>query len=49
LRVLSPWHWYLGRPLLVDGPGIAAFAIPLGLIAAFLLAGDRRFEVRDLR
>lgn len=46
---LSPWHWYLGRPALVDGWTWAAIVIPLGLIVVLVVSATAAFERRDLR
>jgi ABC-2 type transport system permease protein len=48
-RWLIPWHWYLGRPALVDGWTWAAIVIPLGLTVVFVVVATRSFERRDLR
>lgn len=49
LRFVSPWHWYLGRNMLVDG--VAPDAIVPPLLASALLVGSatRLFGRRDLR
>jgi ABC-2 type transport system permease protein len=46
---LSPWHWYLGRPALVDGWSWPAVAIPLGVTAILMAAATLSFERRDRR
>jgi ABC-2 type transport system permease protein len=46
---LSPWHWYLGRPALVDGWTWPMVVIPAIGTAALVALGTLRFEARDLR
>jgi ABC-2 type transport system permease protein len=48
-RVLSPWHWYLDRNMLADGPTPAAILLPIVICAALLTLGWIRFVHRDLR
>lgn len=49
LRYASPWHWYLGRNMLIDGPAPDALIPPLVLGLALLAAATRLLERRDLR
>ena len=49
LRLVSPWHWYLGRNMLVQGVAPEAFVVPVALSAALLLVAIVAFERRDLR
>jgi ABC-2 type transport system permease protein len=49
LRFASPWHWYLGRNMLVDGVAPDAIVPPLLLSAALLALTTRLFARRDLR
>jgi ABC-2 type transport system permease protein len=46
---LTPWHWYLGRPALVEGWTGPALAIPLAAAAVLVVAATLSFERRDLR
>jgi ABC-2 type transport system permease protein len=48
-RWLTPWHWYLGRPALVDGWTWPAIAIPLVATVVLVAAAVLSFERRDLR
>lgn len=48
-RFASPWHWYLRRNMLVEGPEPIAFALPLLLTTALLALSLASFERRDLR
>lgn len=48
-RWSSPWHWYLGRPALVDGWTWPAVAVPLLVTALLVLVATLAFERRDLR
>jgi ABC-2 type transport system permease protein len=49
VRQLSPWHWYLDRNLLAEGPTPAAIVLPIAVSAALLAAGWAAFRRRDLR
>jgi ABC-2 type transport system permease protein len=49
LRFLTPWHWYLERNMLVDGPSAAAVAVPVLGSLVLVLAGWAAFARRDLR
>jgi ABC-2 type transport system permease protein len=49
LRQLSPWHWYLDRNLLAEGPALAAVLLPVAVSAVLLVAGWAAFYRRDLR
>jgi ABC-2 type transport system permease protein len=49
LRVLSPWHWYLGRNILIEGAGATAFLLPLLVSTVVVAAGAWVFLHRDLR
>lgn len=48
-RFFVPWHWYLSRNIIAQGPGIESFLAPLGLSAALVALGVWRFGPRDLR
>jgi ABC-2 type transport system permease protein len=48
-RYLTPWHWYLDRNMLAQGPAPVAIVVPLLLSALFLAAGWTAFVRRDLR
>jgi hypothetical protein len=48
-RVLSPWHWYLDRNMLAEGPTPGAIVLPVVISAALLTLGWIRFLRRDLR
>ena len=49
LRLVSPWHWYLGRNMLVDGVAPDAI-VPPALVSAVLVGvAIRLFRQRDLR
>jgi ABC-2 type transport system permease protein len=48
-RYVTPWHWYLGRNMLADGPAPDAIVVPLVLSAALLAASTLLFARRDLR
>lgn len=45
----SPWHWYLSDIIIIDGPSITAFALPLVASVVFATAGVAAFNRRDLR
>jgi ABC-2 type transport system permease protein len=49
LRFLTPWHWYLERNMLVDGPAPGAVVIPILGSVLLLLIGWAVFVRRDLR
>jgi ABC-2 type transport system permease protein len=49
LRFVSPWHWYLGRNMLVDGVALDAVVAPLLASAMLVALATRLFERRDLR
>ena len=49
LRALVPWHWYLGRNMLAEGPAAEAVIVPLLVSAVLVMLGVARFERRDLR
>lgn len=48
-RWISPWHWYLGRPAMVDGWTWSAIAIPLAGTFLLVVVATLSFERRDLR
>ena len=45
----SPWQWYLRTNMLVEGPDLVAFALPLTVVMAALSASVGVFTRRDLR
>ncbi len=47
-RFVSPWHWYLGRNMLTDGPAPDAIVLPLVLSAVALAGAVVLFSRRDL-
>lgn len=49
LRLVSPWHWYLGRNMLAQGVAPDAIAVPLVLSVVIFAAGVGAFLRRDLR
>ena len=49
LRFLTPWHPYLERNVLVDGPSALALAVPVLVSLALVGAGWAAFVRRDLR
>ena len=49
LRLLSPWHWYLGRNMLAQGVAPDALVVPLVLSLVIFAAGAGAFLRRDLR
>jgi ABC-2 type transport system permease protein len=49
LRFLSPWHWYLGRNMLVHGVAPDALVLPLLVAAVLVAVAVATFEHRDLR
>ncbi len=49
LRLVSPWHWYLGRNMLADGLALDAIALPLLVAAVVFVGGATAFLHRDLR
>ena len=48
-RVAVPWHWYLSKNMLAEGPAPEAILAPLAMSALLVLAGVARFVRRDLR
>jgi ABC-2 type transport system permease protein len=48
LRVVTPWHWYLDRNMLAEGPSAAAILLPLLVSLPLFLAGWAAFRRRDL-
>lgn len=48
-RLFVPWHWYLSRNIIAEGPGLESLLVPLGLSAALAALGVWRFGPRDLR
>jgi ABC-2 type transport system permease protein len=48
-RWLSPWHWYLGSPALIEGWTWPMIIVPAIGTAALVALGTARFEARDLR
>jgi ABC-2 type transport system permease protein len=49
LRLVSPWHWYLGRNMLAQGVAPDALIVPVVLSAVMFGAGAAVFLRRDLR
>ena len=49
VRMVSPWHWYLRQNMLVEGPDVMAFVLPLGASAVALWISVIVFGRRDLR
>jgi ABC-2 type transport system permease protein len=49
LRLFSPWYWYAGRNLLLEGGNPAGVVLPLVGAALLVAVALRRFDVRDLR
>jgi ABC-2 type transport system permease protein len=49
VRQLSPWHWYLDRNLLAEGPASAAVVVPLAISAVLVGVAWAMFRRRDLR
>lgn len=49
LRVVIPWHWYLERNMLAEGPAFKAIVVPLAVSAVLVVLGVARFARRDLR
>ena len=49
LRLVSPWHWYLGRNMLAQGVAPDALVVPLVLSVVIFAAGAGAFLRRDLR
>jgi ABC-2 type transport system permease protein len=49
LRTITPWHWYLDRNMLADGPAVTAIVLPLVVSVPVVLAGWAAFRRRDLR
>jgi ABC-2 type transport system permease protein len=48
LRLVTPWHWYLDRNMLAEGPSVAAIVLPLLVSLPLFLAGWAAFRRRDL-
>ena len=48
LRVVSPWHWYLERNTLADGPTATGVVAPVAVTVVLALVSAWRFERRDL-
>ena len=48
-RFFVPWHWYLSRNIIAEGPGIESLLAPIGLAVALAALGIWRFGPRDLR
>jgi ABC-2 type transport system permease protein len=48
LRLVTPWHWYLDRNMLAEGPSAAAIVLPLLVSLPLFLAGWAAFRRRDL-
>lgn len=49
VRYFTPWHWYLERNMLAEGPAPVAIVMPLVLSAVLLAGGWAAFVRRDLR
>jgi ABC-2 type transport system permease protein len=49
LRAITPWHWYLDRNMLADGPAVTAIVLPLVVSVPVVVAGWAAFRRRDLR
>ncbi len=49
VAVISPWHWFLDRVIILDGASAGALALPLVLAAGLAAAGVAAFDRRDLR
>ena len=49
VRFVTPWHWYLGRNMLAEGPALDAVALPLAVSFMLLVSGLVAFDRRDLR
>jgi ABC-2 type transport system permease protein len=49
LRLVSPWHWYLGRNMLAQGVAPDAILVPLILSAVIFAVSAGAFLRRDLR
>lgn len=49
MRFASPWHWYLGRNMLVSGVAPDALIAPLLLVPVIAASGTWLFLRRDLR
>jgi ABC-2 type transport system permease protein len=48
MKVVSPWHWYLDRNILVEGLASGAVIGPVLVAAALFAAGAWFFDRRDL-
>jgi ABC-2 type transport system permease protein len=48
LRAVTPWHWYLDRNMLAEGPAVAAIVLPIVVSMPIFLAGWVAFRRRDL-
>ncbi|MGE0796577.1 MAG: ABC transporter permease subunit [Acidimicrobiia bacterium] len=49
LAVVSPWHWFLERNMLAEGPDWMALLAPVAIALVVAQAGMLRFQGRDLR
>jgi ABC-2 type transport system permease protein len=49
LRAITPWHWYLDRNMLAEGPAVAAIVLPVVVSVPVVLIGWAAFRRRDLR
>lgn len=49
VRVVSPWHWYLGRNMLAQGVAPDAIIAPLAVAVVLFGIGTTLFLRRDLR
>ncbi|MGQ0743930.1 MAG: ABC transporter permease subunit [Acidimicrobiales bacterium] len=49
LRLVSPWHWYLGRNMLANGVAPDALIVPVVVSLVLAGVGIRAFLRRDLR
>lgn len=48
-RMASPWQWYLRHNMLVEGPDVTAFALPLSVSVVAVTVSIVAFRRRDLR
>lgn len=49
LRLVSPFHWFLGRNMLAQGVAVESLTLPFGLALVFVLLGGLFFLRRDLQ
>jgi len=48
LGAVTPWHWYLDRNMLAEGPAVAAIVLPVVVSVPVFLTGWVAFRRRDL-